>query len=147
MKITTVIDECREEEVVIYLKSENGLSEKIDALINGKSSEIIGYESDNMIIIRHGEVVCFTVMDSRVVCITDKGKYRIRERLFELEEKLSDKFVKINQSCLANTEKIASFSASVTGSLKVTFKNGYTDYVSRRQLRAVKEKFGIIKKK
>ena len=65
----------------------------------------------------------------------------------ELEEKLPLDFVKINQSCLANIKKIERFSASVGGSLKVIFKNGHTDYVSRRQLRTVKEKLGIVKKK
>lgn len=147
MKITTVIDKNREEEIVIYLKEDNGLARKIEALLNGTSTEIIGYRDENMKVIRHGEAVCFTIIDSKVYCITENGRYRVKERLFELCEILGDNFVKINQSCLANTEKIKGFSASVTGSLKVLFVNGYTDYVSRRQLRTVKEKFGIIPKK
>ena len=106
MKITTVIDKNREEEIVIYLKEDNGLARKIEALLNGTSTEIIGYRDENMKVIRHGEAVCFTIIDSKVYCITENGRYRVKERLFELCEILGDNFVKINQSCLANTEKI-----------------------------------------
>ena len=52
-------------------------------------------------------------------------------------------FVKLNQSCIVNIKKIECFDASLGGALKVTLKNGYRDYVSRRQLKAVKERLGL----
>ena len=38
---------------------------------------------------------------------------------------------------------IRNFSAKFNGSLQVVFKNGYCEYVSRRQIKAVKERMGI----
>ena len=52
-------------------------------------------------------------------------------------------FVRINQSCLGNVRRIARFDASIGGSLMVTFENGHRDYVSRRQLKTVKERMGM----
>ena len=52
-------------------------------------------------------------------------------------------FVRINQSCIANINQIKKFSASFNGFLQVHFKNGYIDYVSRRELKNVKERVGI----
>ena len=57
--------------------------------------------------------------------------------------KICSNFVKINQSCIVNVNKIERFDTSVSGTLKVSLKNGYTDYVSRRQLKPIKERIGI----
>ena len=44
---------------------------------------------------------------------------------------------------LANLRKIARFEASYSGTLRVVFNNGDTDYVSRRNVRHVKERLGV----
>ena len=49
----------------------------------------------------------------------------------------------INNKIFANIEKMERFDTSISGTLKIRFKNGDVDYVSRRQLRAVKERIGI----
>ena len=52
-------------------------------------------------------------------------------------------FVKLNQSCLANIKQIKEFKASIGGSVMVIFQNGYKDYISRRELKNVKERIGL----
>ena len=52
-------------------------------------------------------------------------------------------FIKINQSCLANKKKIKKFEYTIGGSLRVVFKNGYIDYIARRELKNVKERMGL----
>ena len=83
------------------------------------------------------------MQNSKVYAITYEGRYQLRCRLYQLEEKLPQNFVKLNQSCIGNVKKIQRFNASFGGSLSVEFKNGYKDYVSRRQMKAVKERFGL----
>ena len=39
--------------------------------------------------------------------------------------------------------KIKKFESTIGGSLKVIFKNGYVDYISRRELKIVKQRMGI----
>ena len=73
----------------------------------------------------------------------DGGKFHVKMRLYELEALLSDDFVKINQSTVANITKVSSFGVSPGASLTVFFKNGHKDYVSRRQVKAVKKKLGF----
>ena len=70
-------------------------------------------------------------------------EYLLKERLYSLEEKLPETFVRINQSCLANIKKMDRFDTTISGTLKIQFKNGHMDYVSRRQLKTVKERIGI----
>jgi DNA-binding LytR/AlgR family response regulator len=73
----------------------------------------------------------------------EKEKYRIKTRLYKLEETLPQNYVKINQSTIINIQKIDSFSSDFTGTLKVKLKNGFCDYVSRRNLKSVKERLGV----
>ena len=63
--------------------------------------------------------------------------------MYELYELFSDRFIYINQGCLANIKYIDSFDASFSGSLIVIFKSGHKDYVSRRQVKNIKERLGI----
>ena len=90
-----------------------------------------------------GDINCFSVSDSKVYALTDNDRFFVKERIYELEAMLGEGFVKINQSCLVNASKIKKFESSIGGSLSVILEGGYKDYISRRQLKAVKERMGI----
>ena len=143
MKFTFIKDTSVQEEVIIYAHEKSELVKRIENLVNSFDSLLMGYKDSQAIALTAQEVFCFTVVDNKVFAITEKEKLHIRLRLYQLEEKYSDSFIKINQSCLANTEKIARFDTSFSGTLKVIFKNGYTDYVSRRNVKNVKERLGL----
>lgn len=144
MKYTIIIDKNREEEVIIYAKEKSTLTDEIERLVNDNNLELIGYDKNGEgVKLTADEVYCFTVEDNKIFAITEKDKLRIKNRLYQLEEFLPEYFVKINQSCVANIRKIARFDTSVSGTLMIKFKNGYKDYVSRRQMKAVKERLGL----
>ena len=144
MKYTIIIDKNREEEVIIYAKEKSTLTDEIERLVSDNNIELIGYDKNSEgVKLTADEVYCFTVEDNKIFAITEKDKLRIKNRLYQLEEFLPEYFVKINQSCVANIRKIARFDTSVSGTLLIKFKNGYKDYVSRRQMKAVKERLGL----
>ena len=146
MKCRIVIDPFHGEEVVIYAHQTSSLVEEIKRLAEGGSREWIGYDPNRQILqFSSHEVYCFVSEANKVFAITDHGKLLVKERLYLLEELLDDRFVKLNQSCIANIQKIERFDASFSGTLSVIFQNGYRDYVSRRQLKIVKERVGIKK--
>ncbi len=140
MKCTFIKDD--RDEVIIYAKEKTPLTEEIERLCRSHGFELMGYTDRETLILEPYDVCCFTVEDNRVYARTDKGKYQIKWRLYQLEEELGESFVRINQSCLANIRKIDRFEATFGGSLSVIFKNGYRDYVSRRQTKTVKERIG-----
>ena len=67
----------------------------------------------------------------------------IKERIYQVEELLDNSFIKINQGCIVNINKILKFDSSITGSIKVILKNGFSDYISRRELKNVKRRIGL----
>ena len=103
----------------------------------------IGYKDKEIISLDSSDIYCVSIIDNKVYAICEKEKLILKERLYILEEKLPGNFLKINQSCIANLNKVERFDASISGTLKLRFKNGYTDYVSRRQLKFIKERLGI----
>lgn len=142
MKCIITIDKEHEEEVLIFAHEKTKLIEDILNLINNENM-FTGYSNGEIHRLNLSEICCFTVEDNKVYALTDKNKFLIKSRLYQIEEKLSGDFVKINQSCIANIKKIGKFDTSVSGMLTVTFKNGYRDYVSRRNIKSVKERLGV----
>ena len=140
MKCNIIIDADCEESVYVYLRKHAPIADEIQTLVTGTEHMLVGYRDKTIIPIRPEDITCVTVEDGKVFAITKTEKLRLQERLYQAETVLGESFVKINQSCLANIKQIDRFDARLAGSLFVIFKNGYRDYVSRRQLKIVKKK-------
>ena len=143
MKFTMIIDKERDEEVIVYARERSPLTDDIERLVSGERFELIGYNGKKAVRLEPSQVYCFTVEDNKVYAVCEGERLQLKCRLYQLEQALCEGFVKINQSCIANIKKISRFDASISGSLKVVFKNGYCDYVSRRQVKNVKERLGL----
>ena len=143
MKCKVIIDESLEEDIVIYAKQENNLTNEIRQLVNNYSNEIILYDVEEIVKTHISEVIAFSVLENKVYAITSFGKFVIKSRLYQLMEVVGDSFIKINQSCLVNVKKIKRFKVSPFGGMYVVMIDGFTDYISRRQLKVVKERLGL----
>lgn len=143
MKCETIIDSSCEEKVVIYARERTQLVEDIERLVSKKAEYILGYEDGSVYKLGREDVYCFSVEDGKVFAVTRDGRLRVKERLYELEAEWGSDFLKINQSCLVNVGKIERFESSIGGSLSVLLSNSYRDYISRRQIKAVKERIGF----
>ena len=143
MKCTTIIDPSRDEEVIIYAKKQSELVTAVQRLLANDTSELIGYKERSAVMLDISDIVCFTVEDSKVFALTENDRFMLKLRLYQIEEKLSESFIRLNQSCIANISKIQKFDASLSGTLRVIFRNGYSDYVSRRNVKNVKKRLGL----
>lgn len=143
MKCTVFIDEEHEEEVIIYSHHRSQLIDAIEALVISETEQLVGYNYRGAENLTLPEIICFTVEDNKIYAVTEKGRFWIKSRLYQLEMGLPEHFVRINRSSIANIRYIKRFEASFSGTLCITFKNGYKDYVSRRNVKKIKEIFNI----
>ena len=143
MKLTVFVDKDCDEEVIIYCKERHRLVEQIEKLMTDTEKVIVGYDRGEIIKLDIEEIYCFSITNNKLYAICESKEYLLKERLYKIEAALPSSFVKVNQSCVINIEKIQKFSVSAGGTLKVILKNGYSDFVSRRNLKAVKERIGI----
>ena len=68
----------------------------------------------------------------------------MRERLYELEQKLAGKrFVRISHSEIVNLRQVTGLDLSLTGTIRMTLTGGVTVYVSRRYVKKIREVLGL----
>ena len=143
MKMNIGVDPTRDEEVIVFTHQRTPLVEEIERLVSEKPLELLGFSDTESVVLEYVKVSRFTVENDKIYAYVGQKRYRIKQRLYQIEQQMPDCFVRIHQSCLANLRQIARFEASYSGSLRVVFKNGDVDYVSRRNVRHVKERLGV----
>ena len=142
IKVRTEISNQYEDiEVAIYA---NKLTEEVQTIIemtqnlNTNLRKVIGIKNNDIFLINVEDIICFYSEGKSNFCRTIKGEFKIKQPLYELEEKLSTKnFVRISNSCIININQVECFNTGVVGTIMVKFKDGNIEYVSRRRIRQV----------
>lgn len=142
MKFKLIIDQEKDEEVVITAHHRNALIDEIEALISKHTDRIPGYTEDDIKMLSISDIECVTVLDGKTYAIDSKNRrYRLKQRLYELEQQLPASFIRINKSALANENRLDRFKVTYAGSVDAVFKCGYAEYVSRRCFAQIKRRF------
>ena len=144
MKYRLIIDKEAEEEVVVTAHAPTALTKEIEDLVHSFSGadSIMGYRDEEMRRLTFADVECITVIDRRVIAIDTEGnRYRIQDRLRDLEGILPSYFIRINKSTIANEHRISRFEAVFSGGVDAVFMCGYKDYVSRRCFAEIKRRY------
>ena len=144
MKYKLIIDKTAEDSIVATVHAPSALTQQIEDLVcrfSGADS-ITGYKDDEMRRLAFQEIECITVLDRKVLAIDSRGsRYRLQERLRELENILPSYFIRINKSTLANEHRIARFETVFSGSVDAIFQCGWRDYVSRRCFAEIRRRY------
>lgn len=140
--IKIIIDKTKKEEILIYAHERSELIAEIERLVAESEFELIGYKDNEVKKLNLLSVNCFVIENNKVYALTE-DKLQIKARLYQVEAMLDENFVKINQSCIANIRQIEKVEGTFSGALSVIFKNGYKDYISRRNLKNVKERLNL----
>ena len=142
MKFKLIVDKEKDEEVVVTVHNRTPLIDEIEALISKHTDRIPGYTEDDMKLLSVSEIQCITVLDGKTYAIDSKNRrYRLKQRLYELENTLPSSFIRINKSSLANENSLDRFQVTYAGSVDAVFKCGYREYVSRRCFAQIKRRF------
>ena len=143
MKFRLIIDKEKDEEVVATVHSRTALVDELEALISrhAGTDRIPGYTEDEMRMLTVSEIECITVLDGKTYAIDSQNRhYRVKQRLYELEQQLPSCFIRINKSTLANETRLDRFTVTVAGSVDAVFQCGYREYVSRRCFAQIKRR-------
>lgn len=143
MKFRLIIDKEKDEEVVATVHARSSLIDEIEALIlkHAGTDRIPGYTEDDIKMLSVSEIQCITVLDGKTYAIDSQNRrYRLKQRLYELEHQLPSSFIRINKSTLANESALDRFTVTYAGSVDAVFKCGYTEYVSRRCFAQIKRR-------
>ena len=141
MKYELILDENEEESIVIRAHHRNEMIIQIENII--KNNKLLGYGNGEIVPLSLSDVYVFYTSNGKVFASMGKEVYELKERIYNIEGIVDDSFVKINQGCIVNVNRILKFDSSITGCIKVILKNGFSDYISRRELKNVKRRLGL----
>ena len=87
------------------------------------------------------KTILFLEADGNYISVhTAKSIYRVRQKLYELEELLPRDFLRVSKSTIVNTELIASIKKNITGASEISFRNSIKKaYASRNYIKALIE--------
>jgi DNA-binding LytR/AlgR family response regulator len=146
MKFTLIVDPEKDEEVVATVHARSPLTDAIESLIlqHTGSGQLAAFTEEDITILPYDRIACITVQSSKTFAIdTDGNRFRLRQRLYELESLLPAYFIRINKSALANERQLERFSATFSGGVDAVFKCGYREYVSRRCFSVIKRRYEL----
>ncbi|HBT64930.1 MAG TPA: LytTR family transcriptional regulator [Ruminococcaceae bacterium] len=139
-----VVDDLTEDEVLIRCSRVNDTVNKIHHFILEQSqsgSKLIFYKQNQEFYILLEEVLFFETDGEQVYAHTKNDSYRIKYRLYELEEILPKCFVRAAKSTIINITHIYSITRNLTSSSLVRFINSHKQvYVSRRYYQGLKQR-------
>lgn len=143
MRFRLILDKNREEELIAVVHERNALIDRIEQLLqsHGQDQLLTGYTDDGIKLLATAEVECISVVDGKTYAIDcHKERYRLKQRLFELEQMLPPCFIRINKSTLANETCLDRFTATYSGGVDAVFRCGHREYVSRRCFAQIKRR-------
>lgn len=135
---TNISNEYQDIEVCINAPAINQevqmLENELLSITSKSIKQIIAMQNNDIFIINISDIILFFSEEKNNFCKTKDGIYRIKEKLYYLEEMLSPKdFIRISNSAIININHVKCFNTSIIGKIIVKFKDGSEESVSKRK--------------
>lgn len=108
--------------------------------INTTPTQIVATEDNKIYFIDLDKVICFFSKDKYNYVRIKDGTYKIKYKLYELEEIFKERdFIRISNSCIINVKQVECFDTSILGTVLVKFKDNTQEKVSKRNFAQIKK--------
>jgi len=144
LKIRIEMDENVSEEIIIKCNSLSDEVLRLQQLLTdaiGKPEHLILYKGNTEYYLELNDILFFETESSVVMAHTAKETYETSYKLYELEDLLPGRFLRVSKGAIVNASKIYSINRNLTSSSAIEFSGTYkTIYVSRGYYKSLKEK-------
>lgn len=142
MKIEFDINEKYQEDKIIICtnKITDELQEFVNKLNNEKNNKIYGYKNDKIFILEENKIETIYSENKKVFIRYENGNiYETKKRIYEFENNLPNKFVRISNSEIVNFDKVQNLDFKIVGTIILNFYTDRYTYVSRRYVKKIRE--------
>ena len=132
------LDTLKDDEIIITCRQMDETIFRIQQFIQEQrpAVRLTYYKDDREFYLPLTDVLFFETSDDMVYAHTEKEAYRIKLRLYELEDILPGNFTRISKSTILNARKVYCINKNIASSSLVQFQNTYKQvYVSRNYLK------------
>lgn len=143
MRFQLLIDPEKPEMVLVRAHCRSELTNKLEEMVlqGGREDQLAVFMEDDMRLMNISDIQLILTEDGKTLAVDENGKaWRLRQRLYELEEKLPEYFIRISKSALANERHLMRFSAGFSGAVDAVFRCGRKESVSRRCFADIKRR-------
>lgn len=135
--VKKINDNLETDEINITIEANSSTEiEKLIAYIGEFSKKIVAYKNYEIVLLNMNDVIVFYSDKKNNYCRTSEGTYRIKNRLYEIEN-MSNDFIRISKSSIVNIYQVEYFDIGETGNIEVKLKDGTNEFVSRRKIKDV----------
>jgi len=140
--VTTDKEYVEEDKINIVFREEDAkkVNRILNAIAKGEDVYIAGHNPRGMKNIESRRIHYFIVDQEEVYAILRDAKFRVRHKLYEVEEMLQDKyFIRVSKYALVNINKIEYIKPAFNSKLLLVMKNGDQVEVNRRYYKTFKQ--------
>ena len=139
-----ISENVAEDEIIIRCSQVTNQIQKIQKLISEASADIpqiTFYKDNEEYFFSLKNILFFETSDNAVYAHTRSDTYRIRLKLYELEDLLPQSFIRISKSTIVNIVHIIMVNRNLTSSSLIEFYKSHKQvYVSRRYYKALSQR-------
>jgi DNA-binding LytR/AlgR family response regulator len=126
-------------EVSITYPVLNKTVERIASFIKSVGTEIECHSEDGIQMVKVSDIFYIESVDKTAVVFCEKGSYRTKLRLYQLEEKLADKgFIQCSRYCILNINKLEKVKPLFNSRMEAVLSNGIRLFVTRKYIAGIK---------
>ena len=133
-----------EEESAVINAAEltDSIKTAISLLENGEAV-IVGYKDGEKCSLSVSRIYYIESVDDKSFVYTKNDCYEVRYKLYELEDTLDRRFLRVSKSMICNIRKIRSVKAAENARMKATLLNDETIMISRNYVKDLKKRLGL----
>jgi len=133
-----------EEESAVINAAEltDSIKTAISLLENGEAA-IVGYKDGEKCSLSVSRIYYIESVDDKSFVYTKNDCYEVRYKLYELEDTLDRRFLRVSKSMICNIRKIRSVKAAENARMKATLLNDETIMISRNYVKDLKKRLGL----
>ena len=141
MRVEFYQDKNLEEPRVIIQASsrDKEVEELMEVIQSFVPTPLDGYSEGTITKLGLNSVIRIYSKDKRVYADTLDGSFLIKSPLYQLEEELPKRFVRISNSEIVNSDKILKLDMNLAGTIMIHLEGNIESHVSRRYVSKVKE--------
>jgi len=133
--------------IVFELSTIDSLMSFLDSFSNQQENNMLitGKYNDSYEVIAYKQISYFEGLGNDVFCVSSDKKYKVKEKLYELENKLEDYgFIRVSKSFVVNISKIDQIQPWFNGKFLLKMKDASQDLdVTRKYLKDFKNYLGL----
>lgn len=138
-----------EKEIVLRTNEYDEEVERMLSLLQKiqKTPQLIFYKDSTEYFFSADKILFFETSERQVYAHTKNDVFVVKHRLYELEDILSGKFMRISKSTIVNLSHVYAFTQSLSG-CSIQFANTHKQvYVSRRYYKLLRERMKEVREK